>query len=196
MARPRAFDTEKALDGAMAVFWKQGFDSASLTDLLNGMGLTRGSLYKAFTDKKSLFLTVLTRYEDAAVTPAVELLNSPDIEDGLDRITTLFELLLKTVRDGDRRGCMLCSAAAGPASDDDDIAKEIQKQLGKMEAGFLAALGQSSVHKDLPLARRQKLAALLLSQYVGTRVLARADASLSVLEGSVPALNALLSYTR
>ena len=45
------------------VFWQKGYEDASLPDLLEGMGLTRGSLYKAFKDKKSLFLKVLERYD-------------------------------------------------------------------------------------------------------------------------------------
>ena len=59
MARPREFDTTTALNGAMNEFWTKGYDGASLPDLLEGMGITRGSLYKAFTDKKTLFLPTL-----------------------------------------------------------------------------------------------------------------------------------------
>ena len=66
MARPRVFDTDVALSGAMDVFWEHGYEGASRPYLLIGMHLTCGSLYKAFNDKKSLFLTVLNRYEDSA----------------------------------------------------------------------------------------------------------------------------------
>ena len=66
MARPRVFDTDVALSGAMDVFWEHGYEGASRPYLLIGMHLTLGSLYKAFNDKKSLFLTVLNRYEDSA----------------------------------------------------------------------------------------------------------------------------------
>ena len=85
MSRPRAFDTDAALNGAMDVFWAQGYENASLPDLLTGMGITRGSLYKAFTDKKSLFLLILERYEQAAVVPAVQLRKDPETTDGSDR---------------------------------------------------------------------------------------------------------------
>jgi TetR/AcrR family transcriptional repressor of nem operon len=66
MARPRVFDTDVALSGAMDVFWEHGYEGASRPYLLIGMHLTLGSLYKSFNDKKSLFLTVLNRYEDSA----------------------------------------------------------------------------------------------------------------------------------
>jgi hypothetical protein len=47
-------------------FWEHGYEGASRPYLLIGMHLTLGSLYKSFNDKKSLFLTVLNRYEDSA----------------------------------------------------------------------------------------------------------------------------------
>ena len=60
--RPRAFDTEKALEGAMLVFWRKGYLGTSLSDLTDAMGINRPSLYAAFGNKKSLFRKVLARY--------------------------------------------------------------------------------------------------------------------------------------
>ena len=85
MARPRAFDTDLALDRAMDVFWELGYEEATLPDLLSGMQLTRGSLYKAFKDKKSLFLITLDRYEKHSVADAVAQLADTSIPDGWDR---------------------------------------------------------------------------------------------------------------
>src|SRR5580658_6972995 len=62
LGRPRAFDTEEALDRAMLVFWRKGYLGTSLSDLTNAMGIKRPSLYAAFGNKKSLFRKVLDRY--------------------------------------------------------------------------------------------------------------------------------------
>ena len=62
MGRPRAFDTERALDQAMLVFWRLGYDRASLTDLTEAMGISRPSLYAAFGNKETLFRTALDHY--------------------------------------------------------------------------------------------------------------------------------------
>lgn len=62
MVRTREFDTEKALDAAMQVFWEKGFEAASLSDLTSSMGIQRPSLYAAFGDKKELFESTLRRY--------------------------------------------------------------------------------------------------------------------------------------
>jgi AcrR family transcriptional regulator len=62
LGRPRSFDREKALDAAMRVFWKQGYEGASLTALTAAMGINRPSLYAAFGDKAGLFRQAVARY--------------------------------------------------------------------------------------------------------------------------------------
>jgi AcrR family transcriptional regulator len=59
---PKAFDADTALEAAMFVFWRKGFDGASLTDLTRAMGINRPSLYATFGDKASLFRQAVARY--------------------------------------------------------------------------------------------------------------------------------------
>jgi AcrR family transcriptional regulator len=68
--RPREFDPDEALDKAMMVFWQQGFEGASLSDLTDAMGISRPSLYAAFGNKEELFRRALLRYVETG--PAVE----------------------------------------------------------------------------------------------------------------------------
>lgn len=194
MARPREFDIDDALIRAMNVFWAHGYDAASLPVLLNGMGLTRGSLYKAFVDKKNLFLKVLNKYEVEAVKPATALLTTGPV-DGLERIRMLFNGVVDVVRNGDHRGCLLCSAAAGAAAVDADIAEIVHHQLDQMQDAFYVALSQSTAYAGASDQDRRETANLLLSQYVGLRVLVRSNASAQTLEKSVSAMNRLISLT-
>lgn len=187
MARPREFDPDQALTGAMNVFWEHGYDAASLPFLLDGMGLTRGSFYKAYTDKKSLFLMVLERYEAEAVTPVVALLTS-DGEDGLDRIDKAFKAVTRVVADGDQRGCLLCSAAAGPAAVDAEISECVHLQLRRMQDAFDVALSQSAQYGASDPHLRQQMAGMLLTQYVGLRILVRSNGSLTTIRNAVSAL--------
>jgi AcrR family transcriptional regulator len=64
--RPREFDIDKALERAMDLFWRQGYEGTSLSDLTRELGLTRTSLYAAFGSKAALFLKALDLYEDRA----------------------------------------------------------------------------------------------------------------------------------
>ena len=61
--RPRAFDRDAALDRAMHLFWRKGYESTSVSDLTEAMGIAPPSLYAAFGDKKRLFLEAVDRYQ-------------------------------------------------------------------------------------------------------------------------------------
>src|SRR5207302_811791 len=62
--RPREFDVDRALDGAVEVFWRKGFEGASLPDLTRAMRINRPSLYAAFGNKEQLFRKALDRYAE------------------------------------------------------------------------------------------------------------------------------------
>jgi len=184
MARPREFKTEDAIEKAMQVFWSRGYEEASLPDLLSGMDLTRGSLYKAFGDKKSLYLNVLRLYEQAEVDAAVVMLSGEGEQDGATRIAAMFDGVAQGVAKGDRRGCLLCTAAAGVEMSDPDIADLVQASLAKLRDGFEAALDMSEVHRASADKAKTEIANTLLAQYIGLRVLARADLSLGIIEAA------------
>ena len=75
--RPRSFDTGKALDRAVDVFWRKGYEGASLSDLTKAMGINRPSLYAAFGDKEQLFRKVLDRYDAGPASYASAALQEP-----------------------------------------------------------------------------------------------------------------------
>lgn len=60
--RPRSFDRAAALDCAMQLFWKHGYEGTSIHELTTAMGITPPSLYAAFGDKERLFLEAVNQY--------------------------------------------------------------------------------------------------------------------------------------
>src|ERR1700733_4425852 len=60
--RPREFNVDKALDKALKVFWRKGYEGTSLPDLTRAMGINRPSLYAAFGNKEALFRKAIDRY--------------------------------------------------------------------------------------------------------------------------------------
>lgn len=62
MGRHREFDVEQALDAALGVFWRKGYEGSSYTDLTKATGVERPALYSAFGNKEALFLRALERY--------------------------------------------------------------------------------------------------------------------------------------
>lgn len=165
MARPYSFDPEAALEAAMQVFWRDGYDLASLNSLQNAMGIKRGSLYQEFGSKKALFLKALDRYIDQYVDPGVALLTGAD-GSGMDRIDRFFDL----VPCDERRGCLLCNSAAGVAGTDRDVQRVISTQLGRLRNAFDVALSADIPEQSLRRAEAEKLT----QTYIGKRVESRA----------------------
>ena len=62
MARQKEFDLDVALDKATQLFWEKGFESTSMQDLVDAMGINRASLYDSFGGKKELFEASMDRY--------------------------------------------------------------------------------------------------------------------------------------
>lgn len=62
MSRPRAFCEETALDRALEVFWRSGYEGTSISRLTEAMGINRPSLYATFGNKEELFQKALDRY--------------------------------------------------------------------------------------------------------------------------------------
>src|SRR6202011_4012331 len=77
MGRPRAFDVDRALDRALHLFWRKGYEGTSLSDLTQAMGINRPSLYAAFGDKEALFRRALDRYADGPAAHVRAALDQP-----------------------------------------------------------------------------------------------------------------------
>ncbi|MFE2499881.1 TetR/AcrR family transcriptional regulator [Streptomyces scopuliridis] len=77
IGRPRAFDAEAALEKALMVFWEQGYEGASLTDLTEAMGISRKSLYAAYGNKEDLFRKALQRYTEGPGAYVAKALQAP-----------------------------------------------------------------------------------------------------------------------
>ncbi len=154
----------------MGVFWEKGYDGASLQDLLKAMKIARGSLYKAFDDKRAIYLATLDRYDETEVKKGVAFLRDPDGGDGFARIREMFE---GVKHDAARRGCFICNAAVDQARIDAEVEQKVSTMLQKLEAAIADALKQSKRAVRWSPERRADMAAALLNNYLGLHVLAR-----------------------
>jgi TetR/AcrR family transcriptional repressor of nem operon len=185
------FDIKEATQKAMGVFWEKGYDGASLPDLLAGMEITRGSFYKAYAGKKPLFMSALELYNQECITPGVIHLSGPKTVDGWDRIMALFNKAVTAAAKGDRRGCLVCTAAAGPAAYDAEIAKAVNLALDNLRGGFETAIAASQTHSHINKVKRKDFAGMLTTHYVGLRILSRSQAPIEKLEHSVRSIHRL-----
>src|SRR2546423_9970140 len=86
IGRPRAFDVDLALDRALHVFWRKGYEGASLSDLTQAMGINRPSIYAAFGDKEALFRKVLDRYAEGPTAHVMKALEHADARVAMERL--------------------------------------------------------------------------------------------------------------
>jgi AcrR family transcriptional regulator len=107
--RPRGFNYDKALDCAMHVFWRKGFEGASLHDLTSAMGIQPASLYQAFGNKRTLFEKALARYLAGPVAFIHDALNEPTAYAVANRLLRRTAEFLTEGRS--RCGCMTIQAA-------------------------------------------------------------------------------------
>ncbi|MET0453857.1 MAG: TetR/AcrR family transcriptional regulator [Mycobacterium sp.] len=113
IGRPRGFDVDEALQRAMLVFWEQGYEGASLTDLTEAMGINRTSMYAAFGNKEQLFHAALQRYIDGPASYLTRALNEPTARQVAEAFLT--GSVHATTRPGEPHGCLAVqgSLAAG-----------------------------------------------------------------------------------
>jgi TetR/AcrR family transcriptional repressor of nem operon len=171
MGRPREFDLDEAVACATGAFLRAGYEGTSVADLLAAMGIEKGSLYKAFGDKRRLFLTALDRYLAAGLdrTRAV-LARHADAREAVRA------WLLGAARFclGGTPGCLAVNATAELAPHDADIRKRLKAHWGRMKALLVEVLeaGQQAgtVRSDRPAG---DLAEILLRVHLGMAVLAR-----------------------
>ena len=82
--RPREFDIDKALDRALGVFWRKGYEGTSLPDLTRAMRINRPSLYAAFGNKEELFKKAFERYRATYQGYIREALEKPTIREVIE----------------------------------------------------------------------------------------------------------------
>ncbi len=180
MARTKEFRPEAALDAAMQLFWLKGYGATSMRDLLDGMGIGRGSFYDTFGDKHALFLAALDRFEEARTGWIGETLEGS----GLDGIEEVFRRSVDgLVGSEPRRGCLLANSAVELAPHDPEVADRISRYVRRTEEAFAGALVRAQGAGEIP-ARSDPavLARFLVSNLHGMRVLARAGTDRRTLE--------------
>lgn len=131
--RPLSFDRSMALNLAMEVFWRLGYEGASISILTSEMGITSPSLYAAFGDKQSLYVEALDRYMHRSGLDLQHLLDKcPTAHDAVELM--LLSAAKQQTRPGHPRGCMLMGARiSSPAESSVDLSViKLRKTVQKM----------------------------------------------------------------
>ena len=178
MARPREFDVDEALDAAMQVFWEKGYQGSSLSELLKAMKIARGSLYKAFKDKRSIYLLALERYEQKIVDDALAALEDQSNGTLIERVRNLLMRAVIAVEDtGDRRGCLLCNAAVDLLPGDPETRGIVYQMVHKIEIALDRVITSYGSDNGWSVNKCERLALMINTNYMGLRMMAKAGYS-------------------
>ena len=148
LGRPRGFDADKALDRALKVFWRKGYEGTSITDLTRAMCINRPSLYAAFGDKEALFRKALERYEQGPVNFMREALNEPTARGVAERL--LFGAVESMCPARAPQGCMLVQGALAAGDDAEPVQRELAQHREAGVAALTQRLRRAKKERDLP----------------------------------------------
>ena len=155
------------MDRALALFWRKGYQAASLADLLAEMRIGRSSFYAAFTDKRSLFILCLDLFAERTL--AILERAGPQAEP-LEMLQGFFERNFQgppSARAG--WGCMLVNTVLEMADVDEALAARAGQHLDRVQQVFEIRLLEAGASPDQAL----QLAQLLMVLNEGIRVSSR-----------------------
>jgi AcrR family transcriptional regulator len=148
VGRPRAFDIDQALDRALQVFWRKGYEGTSLSDLTKAMGINRPSLYAAFGNKEALFRKALDRYAEGPAAYTRKALDEPTARAVVERLLRgVLDLLTDQCTP---QGCLAVQGALACGDAADAIRQELISRRVAGEAALRQRLERAIADGDLP----------------------------------------------
>lgn len=173
--RPREFDSEQVLDAAIRQFTLQGYHGSSIATLSQATGLTAGSLYKAYTDKRGLFCAALQHYISVNNQRLDQQLTT--VDSGLAAIRLLLaHYVNRSSGEAGRIGCLVVSTANELAATDPQIAAQVAGLMDRYRQRFLRYLQQGINDGSInPTLNADNTASLLLAMSQGIRVLGKSE---------------------
>jgi len=134
LGRPRGFDADRALDRALAIFWRDGYEGASLPALTKAMGINRPSLYAAFGNKEALFRKAIERYDAGPAGYTYKALKRPTAREVVEALLDgIVALLTKPQNPG---GCLMVQGALACGKN----AKRVRQSLASRRAAGVVAI--------------------------------------------------------
>ncbi|MGW5644487.1 TetR/AcrR family transcriptional regulator [Saccharopolyspora sp. NPDC003752] len=191
MGRTKEFDPDVALGKAMELFWRQGYEATSMQDLVDCLGLGRGSIYGAFGGKRELYLKALERYVEDTRQAFVAHLSASGR--AIDAVCGLVRLYVEiSVEDAEVKGCFMTNTAVElPA--DEQVGRRVESGLAVMETALTTALMRARAEGDLAADKDPAaLARFLVTLLQGVRVVGKTPVRRRFLDDAVEQALALL----
>ncbi len=182
MARPKEFESETALNGAIEVFSEHGFEGTSTDELLRVMGISRQSMYDTFGDKRQLYLTSLQHYTARSISNQIrELSSAQSAVKGLEAVLDL--AVSQAIADKVPK-CLGISAICEFGRSEPDITMIFDMASKTLLSAFERRISEAKSSGEIDKEVNAQVAAqFMMATLTGIRVAARAGATPDSLHG-------------
>ena len=176
----KKYDETELVAQAMRAFWAHGYEATSVNDLVKATGVNRGSLYAAFSDKRSLFLEALRHYDTHHREGFLSRLARD--HDPREAIIVAFECAARSPSAGDDpAGCLAVNTALEVAPHDPEVRDFVQGIFDHVEDFFFRMIESAKRDGTLtPSPSSRATAQALLGLFLGLRVLTRSGADQAI----------------
>ncbi|MGX1267209.1 TetR/AcrR family transcriptional regulator [Streptomyces phaeoluteigriseus] len=176
MARTKEFDPDAALQSALELFWRRGYEATSVADLVEHLGIGRASIYATFGSKHDLYLKALDRYAEMRDPLLLVELSQPG--PALPAVRAVVRRFATEAASPERRldGCFVTNTAAELAPHDSEAARRVEISWEHLETPLHSALVRAQAQGELSEDRDPRaLARMLLVLLQGVRVVGKAS---------------------
>ena len=146
--RPREFCPETALAAALRVFWRRGYEGASISELTEAMGITRPSLYACFGNKEALFRKAFDLYERDKLSYVGCALEAPTARGVAERL--LRGSLAINCSDGEPQGCLGVISSVTCGAEAESVRGEVIARRASSDAALVERFARAKAEGDLP----------------------------------------------
>lgn len=185
MPRQKEFDPDQALTDAMELFWEQGYESTSVQDLVDRLGINRFSLYDTFGSKHELFIRALDRYREEMGSQVLNNLRTSG--QGIGAIKAYFAAVIDHLSSAKgKAGCLMVNTLVEQAALDDEVGECVMRNVKALEEAFRLAVERAQDLGEIDSDGNSKqLAEYLATNAIGLNVLGKANRSRKRLERTV-----------
>jgi len=182
MARTKDFDENEVLNKAVNLFWLKGYNGTSMQDLVDGLGISRSSLYDTYGDKHTLYIKALESYQSTASGKVCQIVGS-----SLPAKQTIKQLLefisSELLGDQKHKGCFMVNAEVEVAPHDKEVSQMICQNDQQVEDAFYLVIKKGQENGEITNQQDARaLARFTFNTVKGIRVTAKSTTDKAVFD--------------
>ena len=182
MPRTKDFNETEVLEKALRTFWCKGYEATTTRDLARATGISYGSLYHSYRDKRTLFLAALDYYQQRYVFPFLEMFKAGGSPKEIIR-QFVFGTIEADLADAEGKGCFLVQTTVTFAAQDPEIAGKLRLVNGQIQETYLALVERAKAAGEIdPQKDSLALSQFLMNTITGIHVGARGGAGREALQ--------------